>query len=248
MPVSNAPWLLDSNSTLRQNPRKSMLGKPGLFNAPSAPAASLPQRDYIQPNLGHALRIWWAYYWPTFLISSFIIGVLMVLLRKAWENVMVSGDVVRWANRILPYLVFYAVSVLTIRYILGKKFRSFCIALLPRDASSGVQPLPRSFRRTLRVWWAFCWRAVVYSVIARVAAAVVLGFTIAILAAMGRVMALLVPIVSQVAIEGAIGLFVIYSAILDEEFEDFRVTLVPPGAVLGTASAVEPAAPNPLPQ
>lgn len=240
--------LLDSTSTLRQNRRKSMLSKPGLFDAPSAPSASLPQRDYIQPNLGHAFRIWWAYYWPTFLISWFIVGVLMVLLLKASENLMVSGDVVRWANRILPYLVVYGVSVLTIRYILGKKFRSFCIALLPRDASSGVGPLSRSFQRTLRVWWAFCWRAVVYSVIARVAGGLALGFTIAILSAMGRLVALLVAIASQVAIEGAVGLFVIYSGILDEEFGDFRVTLVPRGAVLRTASAVEPAAPNPLPQ
>jgi hypothetical protein len=96
---------LDTGDSLGQNPRKSMLSKPGLFNAPSAPSASLPQRDYIQPNLGHGLRIWWAYYWPTFLISSFVIGVLMVLLRKAWENLVVSGHVVLWANRILPYVV-----------------------------------------------------------------------------------------------------------------------------------------------
>jgi len=101
------------------------------------------------------------HHWPTFLILSFIIGVLMVLLRKAWENVLISGHVVLWANQILPYVVIFAVSMFGIRRILAKKFRSFYIALLPRDAS-GVEPLARSFQRTVRVWWAFIWRAVVY--------------------------------------------------------------------------------------
>jgi len=215
-----------------------MLSEPGLLNAPSP-----PQGNYIQPNLGHGLRIWWAYYWPTFLISSFIIVVLTVLLRKAWENVMVSGLIVLWANRILPYVVIFAVSVLGIRRILGKKFRSFCIALLPRDAALGMEPLSRSFQRTLQVWWAFIWRVIVYSVIFRLAGSIALGLTIGIFTAMGGVMGVVVPFVSQVLIDGAVGLFVIYSGILDEEFGDFRVTLVPRGA----GSAVDPAAPNPVP-
>ena len=45
----------------------------------------------------------------------------------------------------------------------------------------------------------------------------------------------LVPFVSQVGIDGAVDLFVIYSGILDEEFGDFRVTLVPIGAAIGRA-------------
>jgi hypothetical protein len=58
----------------------------------------------------------------------------------------------------------------------------------------------------------------------------------------------LVTFVSQVLIDGAVGLFVIYSAILDEEFADFRVTLVPRAVVSSPASVAEPAAPNSLPQ
>ena len=64
-----------------------MLSKPGLLDSETA---SLSQGDYIQPNLGHGLRIWWAYYWPTSLISFFIIVVLTVLLHKAWENDVLS--------------------------------------------------------------------------------------------------------------------------------------------------------------
>ena len=42
------------------------------------------------------------------------------------------------------------------------------------------------------------------------------------------------------------GLFLIYSEILDEEFGDFRVTVLPRGAILSAASTVELAAPNPV--
>jgi len=71
--------------------------------------------------------------------------------------------------------------------------------------------------------------------------------TIGILAALGGPMRAIVPFVSQVLIDAAVGLFVVYSGILDEEFGDFRVTLVPREAVLGAASVVEPAAPNLVP-
>ncbi len=224
-----------------------MPSKTGLFDAPPLRDASVSQENYIQPNLAFGLRIWWAYYWPTFLISSFIIGVLTVLLRRAWENVMVSGLVVLWADRILPYAVIFVVSMLGIHRILGKKFRSFYIALLPRDATLGAEPLSRTLERTLRVWWAFIWRAIVYSVVFRFAGSIALGLTIGILTAIGGAMGAVVPFVSQVLIDAAVGSFVIYSGLLDEEFGDFRVALVPRMAALSATPAVEPTAPNPVP-
>ncbi|HEX4542201.1 MAG TPA: hypothetical protein VH114_03455 [Candidatus Acidoferrum sp.] len=224
-----------------------MLSNPGSFDAASLERPSPSQENYVQPNLGHGLRIWWAYYWPTSLISFFIIVVLTVLLRKAWENDTLSTQVVLWANRILPYVVISAVSMLGIWRIMAKKFRSFSIALLPRAPVSSGVPLSRSFQRTLRVWWEFIWRNVVYSVIFRIAGSIALSLTIGILAALGGPMGSLVTFVSQVLIDGAVGLFVIYSAILDEEFGDFRVTLVPRAVVLSPAPAVDPAAPNSLP-
>jgi hypothetical protein len=228
-------------------PHEAMLSKPGLFDVPPIQGASASQGNYIQPNLGYGLRIWWAYYWPTFLISSFIIGILMVLLRRAWENVMVSGHVVLWANRILPYAVTFVVSMLGIHRILRKKFRSFYIALLPRDATFGVESMSRTLERTLRVWWAFIWRAIVYSVVFRFAGSIAIGLTIGILTAIGGKMGALVPFVSQILIDAAVGSFVIYSGLLDEEFGDFRVTLVPRVAALSATPAVEPTAPNPVP-
>lgn len=224
-----------------------MLSNPGSFDAASLERLSPSQENYIQPNLGHGLRIWWAYYWPTSLISILIIIVLSVLLRKAWENDVLSTQVVRWANRILPYAVISAVSILGIWRILGKKFHSFSIALLPRAAVSSGAPLSQSFQRTLRVWWEFIWRNIVYSVIFRIAGSIALSLTIGIFAALGGPSGAFVSFVSQVLIDGAVGLFVIYSGILDEEFGDFRVTLVPRALALSAAPAVAPAGPNSLP-
>ena len=203
---------------------------PSLVNATSAPS---PLENYVQPSLGHGLRIWWAYYWPTSLVSLFVVVFLNFLLRKAWENALISGHVVLWSSRISPYVVVYGFSVFTIRYVLGKSFRSFRVALLPRDPLSHTEAMSRSFGRTIRVWWAFCWRTVVYSLIVRFAGSVALGFTVGILSSMSRAMAAWVPLIAQVVIDGAVGLFVIYSAILDEEFADFRVALLPREPALG---------------
>ncbi len=194
--------------------------------------------------MSNGLRIWWAYYWPTFLISSFIIGVLTVLLGRAWEYLILRGQLVLWTNRILPYAVIFFVSMFGIHRILRKKFRSFYIALLPRKASFGAEALPRTSERTLRVWWEFIWRSIVYSVIFRFAGSIALGLTFGILASIGGVIGKAVPPIFQVLIDAAVGSFVIYSGLLDEEFGDFRVTLLPRVAVLSAIPAVEPTAQN----
>jgi hypothetical protein len=224
-----------------------MLSNPGSFDAASLERSSPSQENYLQPNLGHGLRIWWAYYWPTSLISFIIIVVLSVMLRKAWENDVLSTQVVRWANQILPYAVLSAVSILGVWRILAKKFHSFSIALLPRAPATGSQPLPLSLQRILRVWREFIWRVVVYSVILRIAGSIALSLTIGILATLGGRTGAFVSFVSQGLMDAAVGLFVIYSGILDEEYADFRVTLVP-RAVVSAAPAVEPASPNSLAQ
>lgn len=160
---------------------------------------------------------------------------------------MLSTQVVRWANLLLPYVVVSAVSILGIWRILGKRFHSFSVALLRRAPASSSEPLSLSLQRILRVWWEFIWRNLVYSVIFRIAGSIALSLTIGIFAALGGRTGASVSFVFQVLIDGAVGLFVIYSGILDEEFGDFRVTLVPRAVVLTAAPAVEPAAPTSLP-
>ena len=140
---------LDFDSHASHNAHKTMPSEPGLSNAPPIRSVFTSQEDYIQPTLAYGLRIWWAYYWPTFLISSLIIGVLMVVLRRAWEYLILRDQVVLWVNRILPYAVTFFVSMFGIHRILRKKFQSFYIALLPRNASFGTEALPRTSERTL---------------------------------------------------------------------------------------------------
>jgi hypothetical protein len=60
-------------------------------------------------------------------------------------------------------------------------------------------------------------------------------------------MSKVVPVMFDILIDVAVGLFVIYSGLLDEKFGDFRVTLASRAAVLSATRAVEPAAPNPVP-
>ena len=227
-------------------PHKTMPSEPVLSVATPVPSASPSQEDYIQPSSAYGLRIWWAYYWPTFLISFLIIGVLTVLLRRAWGYLILRDQIVLWVNRILPYAVTIFVSMYGIRRILKKKFQSFYIALLPRNASFSAEALPQTSERTLRVWWEFIWRSLVYSVVFRFAGSIALGLTAGMLASIGGITGKVVPLIFQVLIDAAVGILVIYSGLLDEEFGDFRVSLVRRVAVPSSPPAVQPAAPNPV--
>jgi hypothetical protein len=223
-----------------------MPSDPDLSVAPPVRSASPSQKDYIQPSFAYGLRIWWAYYWPTFLISSFIIGVLTILLGRAWEHLVLRHQVFLWVNRILPYAVTFFVSMLGIHRILRKKFQSFYIALMPCNASFSAEALPRTSARILRVWWEFIWRSIVYSIIFRFAGSIALGLILGMLASIGGVMGKLVPLLFQILIDAAVGSIVIYSGLLDEEFGDFRVTLVPRVTVPSPTPTVESTAPNPV--
>lgn len=216
-----------------------------MFNAPSVSSAAAPPADYIQPTLGHGLRIWWAYYWPTNLIAAVLVFCFQFWLRKLYENVILSARTVVIVMRILPYATTYIVAFFIIWYVLGKRFRHFRIALLPAAGGADAQPLRRTFKRTLRVWWAFSWRTILYLLIASVAASVSLGMLTGFLSEMGRAMAILVPAVESLVLSGAVGLFVIYSNILDEEFGNFRVVLLPRNPAQPTVAASTPALQNP---
>lgn len=218
-----------------------MLSRPGMFDSPPDAVASdaLPIDNCVQPTFNYALRVWWAYYWPTTLISFVIFSATIFFARRAYEELLISARVFLWGMRVLPYVVTYFVAIFVIRYILGKTFRHFRIALLPRTASA--EPLPRTLQRTILVWWAFSWRTLVYSLIAMVAAQVTVGMFLGILSALGRVTAALAPLVAGTLIAGAVGMYVMYSNILGEEFGDFQVCLLPREVAAPSVSSVSPA-------
>lgn len=222
-----------------------MLSKPGMFDTSAAANVSASLDDYIQPTLNHGLRVWWAYYWPTTLaviaisvVVGFFLGILMglgVLSPSSFRTIAVYQT----------YVWMVVVSVFSIRYILAKRFSHFRIVLLSQVGGGTSSPLPRTARRTIRVWWAFIWRTVVFSLIVRFTAGLVIGPIVILLSSIGRVMAVIVPLAVQVAIDGAVGLFVMYSAVLDEEFGDFRVALLPrKSEAEAPAAATAPPAPT----
>ncbi len=204
-----------------------MLSQPGSFGSFTNSTGSPVQRidDCLQPTFDYALRAWWAYYWPTSLISlAAILGARFVL--SAVAGLLISLRTTRVLLVILPYAAGLLVSIFIIHYLLGKQFRDFRIALLPRAVSDPSRQLPVTFRRTIRVWWAFSWRTVVYSFIAEAVATIPLNVFIGTLSEMGRWPALLARMIAGAVIAGAVGMYVIYSNILNEEFGDFRVCLL----------------------
>lgn len=138
-----------------------MSNLPTMFEPPPLSDPDSALDDYIQPNLGHALRIWWAYYWPTTVIS-FLLGVLLRgVVRLLYENFIVSANPLLPVVRYGPYVINYVVAFFVIRYVLGKSFRHFRQGLISNADVPPAQLLKPTFTRTLRVWWIFTWRTVV---------------------------------------------------------------------------------------
>jgi hypothetical protein len=190
--------------------------------------SSLPSylTNYIQPTFRDGFRIWWAFFWPTTLVSIILAFLLNFGLKVIYEHSEIPGRLIRPIMRFFPFLIGYIVALFVMEYILRKKFRHFRIGLLTDRGGEGAQELAPTFGRTLRVWWTYSWRTLVYRSIIMVAATIPLSVLLGVFTRLPIVQALIQPLVT-VAIDAAAGLFVIYSNILDEDFGDFRVCLLP---------------------
>jgi hypothetical protein len=193
-----------------------------MFDAPRPASSSSQPDNYIQPNLGHGLRIWWAFYWRTALSSILLAAGVNLVLRRFSND---SGILL--ISRYDLYAFYYLAAFFMMGYILRKNFRLFRIALLSNRGGEGATPLSPTLRRTARVWWTFCWRTVIYRVIAAVAVSFPLGWTVGFLAALlPGPAAFALTLAVQVILDAVVGMFVIYSNILDEDISDFRVALL----------------------
>jgi hypothetical protein len=198
-----------------------------MFDTPSVASPVPPAlSNYIQPNLGHGLRIWWAFFWPTTLISIVVTIVVNYWTRYFYENSNVPGSLLRPIFQYDSYFFSYATAFFVMNYILRKNFRQFRIGLLPERGQTGSEPLKATLRRTIPVWWTYSWRTFVYGLIAVFVTAIPRAFLLGPFSR-NRVLESLMGGLFGVALGGAIGLFVIYSNILDEDFGDFRVCLLP---------------------
>jgi hypothetical protein len=141
----------------------AMSNLPIMFEPPARGQAASAMADYIQPNLGHGLRIWWAYYWPTTLISLILGYLLGIVVRALWENFILPARTLVPVTRFGPYVINYVVALFVMRYVLGKTFRHFRLGLVPSGSAAPAETLKPTFVRTLRVWWMFTWRTVLYT-------------------------------------------------------------------------------------
>jgi hypothetical protein len=203
-----------------------MSSLPTMFEPPSGVHSAPAVDDYLQPNLGHGLRIWWAYYWPTTLITLVLSLLLGLVVTALWENFIVSAKPLVPVTRYGPYIINYVVALFVMRYILGKKFRHFRLGLISNGIASPTQTLNPTVIRTLRVWWIFTWRTVLYTMLCIVFVNYPMGMFVGLFKPsplFARLFFLLLGFITG----GALSLFVIYSNILDEDIGDFRVVLMP---------------------
>lgn len=193
-----------------------------------APAPPVPSylSNYIQPTFDHGLRIWWAFFWPTTLISAILGFAVEFGLRVIYEHTNVPGSLIGPVMRFTPYVISYVVALFIMEYILRKNFRHFRIGLVSNGGGANAQDLPATFARTVRVWWTYSWRTVLYRIIISFVASIPLGVLLGVFTRIPTAQAIVRALV-MIAIDAGAGLFVIYSNILDEDFGDFRVCLLP---------------------
>jgi hypothetical protein len=188
--------------------------------------AALPLNDYVQPTLGHGLRIWWAFYWRNQLIAV----ILGMQLGAAIQWLVIKG-VVPLASRTFliqagSILLNYIPASVVLYFVFKKNFRSFRIRLTPRDAVESREELPLTPNRAFRIWWTYTWRGLVYLVVLMVAMNVPLGFVTGAITVVSPALGQIFGQFMGVVMAGAVGLFVIYSNLLDEDLGDFHVGLV----------------------
>lgn len=204
----------------------AMSNLPTLFDPPAGAHSAPAIDDYIQPNLGHGLRIWWAYYWPTTLIALVLSLLLGLVITALWENFIVPAKALIPVTRFGPYVINYAVAFFIMHYVLGKTFQHFRLGLVPSGGTRPAEALKPTFARTLRVWWIFTWRTVLYTALSIVFVTYPLGMFVGLFNPSPNV-ARLIFLLLGFFMGGALSLFVIYSNILDEDIGDFRVVLLP---------------------
>ena len=213
-----------------------MASPPSIFDAPRPKETSVSSGDYIQPDFEHALRIWWALFWPTTLIGSILAYGLTLGLKALYQDNVVPGRYLELPFRYGGYVVNYLVALFVMDYILNKKFRHFRIGLFKNWGETDLRPLDATLARAARVWWTYVWRTFVYGVVGWIVIVLPMSSFVGIFNP-GAVTATLIFGLLSLLIGGAAALFAIYSNILDEDIGGFRVMLVPLEAKLATSTA-----------
>jgi hypothetical protein len=204
------------------------------------------ESSFIQPTFVHALRIWWAFYWPQCLAALALFVGWMAGLASLSRHAVITSSIVLLLLVIAGELICVGLtSYFAMYYVLNRQFRNFRVAFVDADDFDHPQVVPRTFQRVVRVWWPYSWRALIYCMILRVVAALPIGFFVALI---NRT-----PIIGQIAsflfeaaIIGGVGLYLFYDLILDDRFGDARVCLLPRVSTRAMTTQANAAAPAPI--
>jgi hypothetical protein len=197
-----------------------------MFEMPRVAAGPAPDEDYIQPNFGHALRIWWALFWRTTIVAGVLDFGLQLELKRVAEASDSVGPAISFLAQYGNYIISYLVVFFVMYYVLHKSFRGFRIALCENWCTPEAKILEPTLIRSTRIWWTYFWRTAVYEAIGYVVVMLPLTWFVGLFNP-SPLVAMLVMWPAGFIVGGAVALFAIYSNILDEDFRSFRVTLVP---------------------
>jgi hypothetical protein len=223
-----------------------MPSPPSLFDDGSKPNTPATTENYVQPNIFHGLRIWWAYYWPTTIVAFIADFWMLVAVKVIYENTDAPGWLLRYPRVYGVYVVQIILDFFGVYYVLHRSFRGFRIALLPKGYEGAATPLKVTLKRTVIVWWTFAWRRVLYTLVVFVVVMLPAGVFLGMFnpsPAAGKVFVTLLGVVTG----AAISLFIIYASILDEDFSDFKVGLLPRTAAAQPSIPPQPEIAQPLP-
>lgn len=194
--------------------------------AHSAPPVPTALANYIQPTFAHGLRIWWAFFWRTNLIAIALTFITDIFVHRMYQSMDLPAQIAGPILKYDMYVYIYIVAFFVIQRVLHMKFRHFRLDLLSHHGGEGAQSLEANIPRTARVWFTYSWRGILYRAVAAFVTAIPAGVFIGIFTRM-PVLHALAQFLSVAAIDAATGLFIIYSNILDEDFGDSRVCLLP---------------------
>jgi len=103
---------------------------------------------------GRAFKVWWSFTWRTFL---FALGPFMILavVDRASGNAEPS-----FAYWVAFGILFFAVYLLVFKSILGKQFKEYTIALVDSGEALAV-----TWSRVVGVFWSWCWRYILLTLL-----------------------------------------------------------------------------------
>ena len=206
---------------------------PSIFgDSSSAERASArgPASDAAIPTLRQGLIIWWAFFWRNTVTSAIIYEALDVAIRPLLTGGGLPYGPFLFFLSFGPLAINFTVAILELHFILEKEFKTFRVALISSDPATAGQVVPATFSRTIQVWWAYAWRTFLYSVAVIALTSIPVALFLSAIGTMFPRLDEVFRYLTGVAIQGAVGLYVIYSNILDENIGDFRVSLLPKDA------------------